>query len=98
MPSSPCHPADPIGVKTLQANVKRVHLAIREWAREQIFLGTRQYWEAAVEYLPLPQFMRSVRLITKSSAKRDEARSLNIGLESWVAREAVNILFRIESE
>ncbi len=46
-----------IGFKTLQVNVKRIRLAIRDWAKEQIFLGTRQYWDAAVENIPFPPFM-----------------------------------------
>ncbi len=56
-----------IGVKTLQVNVKRIRLAIRDWAKEQIFLGTRQYWDAAVENIPFPPFMRSVRFWLDSS-------------------------------
>ncbi len=77
-----------IRVKILQVNVKRIRLAIRGRAKEQIFPGTHQYWDAAVEniyhFLHSCNWFGSAQ-ITKSSARRDEAGSLSADLGSWVA-------------
>jgi hypothetical protein len=56
-----------IGVKTLQKNVQRIRATVRQWAQEQIYLGTRQSWDAAVADVILPDWLRSVRLWIDSS-------------------------------
>jgi hypothetical protein len=57
----------PLGNTSIQHNIKGIRSILRLWAEGLIFLGSKDDWEASIDGVNFPKWMRSVRFWMDSS-------------------------------